>query len=380
MTFRIATFNALNLNAPGHGFIGRPDEGPFTAGTFATRTERTVAVLDRLNADIVGFQEVFSEAALKQVVARSVHLADAAVLAPGAVPVPGAVGQDGLPVSDGPYVGIASRFPILRHDSLPNFPEGLAITVPVGLHDAVETMHLLGIRGYERPLLRAEIDVPGLPGLVVLVAHLKSKRHKLLSGEDENDPVVKALGALRSLIVRAAEAAGLRAQILRERETWIDGRRRPVIVLGDLNDDLRSVTTGIILGDRPRGFFKADRADFARMTRPLMISAFDLRRMPDGTAYSYVFGGTASLIDHILLSADFAPVKGLAQRARVTATGIDKADLPEPGDRFQLPVPSDLDAEPPPDPLIDAEPKVDRDGPKQKFDHGFPFADIEVLS
>ncbi len=377
MPFRVATFNTLNLNAPGLCFVGRPDEAPFTAQTFATRKARTAAMLDKLDADIVGFQEVFSSAALTEVIAASPRMAGATLFGFGAVPIPGAAGPNGEGVSDGPYVALASRLPVLRADPVPQFPDGMAITVPVGLHDAVSEILHLGIRSYERPLLRAEIEVEGLPGLVVLVAHLKSKRGKVLAGEDENDPVVRALASLRSLIVRGAEAAALRAQVLKERDSWIDGRRRPVIVLGDLNDGLSSVTTGMILGDRPRSFFTAPREDYAQMVRTLMVSAFDLHRMSAGADYTYVFQGAGSMIDHILLSCDFVKVEGGAQRATVIRAGIENDHLDAPGTAFQIPRPAKFAPVLQTDPLLDPEPENDPRGPKQKFDHGFPFADIE---
>jgi len=48
----------------------------------------------------------------------------------------------------------------------------------------------------------------------VFVAHLKSKRGQLIDGESSSDPLAKALGSTRSLILRAAESVALRALVL----------------------------------------------------------------------------------------------------------------------------------------------------------------------
>jgi endonuclease/exonuclease/phosphatase family metal-dependent hydrolase len=392
MGFRVATFNVTNFNAAGHAFIGRDDTRPFTDAQFATKSAEITAQVQALNADLIGFQEVFSEDALRAAVAASPAMAGATVHAPLSRPVPGLTDRRGRPVSDGPHVGIASRLPITPPQMLTHFPQGLNLTIPVGLHAEVEELHLLRMRRYERPVLRAEVTVPGLPGLVVLVAHLKSKRGKVMAGEFTQDPVVEALGALRAQVVRAAEAAALRAQVVIERDTWIDGKRRPVIVLGDLNDDLDAVTTQMVLGRR---FFPtndagvAARSTYRANSRMTLFSAFEIAPPPAGQSHTYVFDGRASLIDHILMSADFAPVPG-RQRAQVTATGAFNAHLDPVAAGLVLPPVAPFDpaaiqadlaekaTRPPKDPLVEEEPDARTRSALEPFDHGFPFADIEV--
>jgi len=68
---RIATFNAYNLNAPNHRFVGRSNARHFTENRFAQQKANLVAVLETVVADVVGFQEVFSEDALREVVEAS---------------------------------------------------------------------------------------------------------------------------------------------------------------------------------------------------------------------------------------------------------------------------------------------------------------------
>ncbi|HMO71957.1 MAG TPA: endonuclease/exonuclease/phosphatase family protein [Paracoccaceae bacterium] len=385
MTFRIATFNVLNLNAEGHEFIGRRTDRPYDGTAFAAKTATIAGMLDRIGADVVGFQEVFSEAALRQVVGASPKMAGAGVFAPLAqvatgadgLPVPGLI-DPANPVSHGPHVGLATRLPLSGPvRMIAHFPEGLNLTVPAGLHRAVESLHHIGIRRFERPVLRAEIEVPGLPGLVVFVAHLKSKGPKFLAGEDVEDPLVIALGSLRSLVVRAAEAAALKGLVAEARRDWVGGHRRPVIVMGDLNDDIRAVTTGMIIGPRPFAGpgRRADRRDFARRVADLMLPAQELAA-PAGPSHTHVFDGVGSVLDLILFSVDFARVEG-HQRARVTATEVVNDHLDPPQPYSALPQPAPWESWEPKDPLPGREPSERLRSPKTGLDHGVVVAEVE---
>ncbi len=73
---------------------------------------------------------------------------------------------------------------------------------------------------FERPVLHARLRLKQGERLHVLVVHLKSKRPKFLqdaqgrTSEDTSDPDVAARATLRSLLMRAAEAAALRALVV----------------------------------------------------------------------------------------------------------------------------------------------------------------------
>jgi endonuclease/exonuclease/phosphatase family metal-dependent hydrolase len=376
---RIASFNASNLNAADADFVGRPDSAPWSAKAYATQVACLAARLTEADADIVGFQEIFAETALREVVAAS-SMADALVIAPDAVVETPAFGR---PVGQGPYVGLASRYPITAWQSLPDFPEQMQALIPTGLHGVTGEVHQIAIRQFERPVLRAEIDVPGLPGLTVFVAHLKSKGAKFMVGEDSDNPVVQALGSLRSLVVRAVEAAALRALIVQARNEWVGGRRRPVILLGDVNDDLGSVTTEILVGRRPfpnRGA-QISRYDYHHRTRDLMLSAFELVDLDPATAYSHVFDGKGAILDMVLLSADFWGRGGEA-RARVAGGRIINAHLAVPSPAFVVPEPEPLvppgTPGTPKDWLKDPEPSDRRKTPKPGMDHGVPVVEITL--
>jgi endonuclease/exonuclease/phosphatase family metal-dependent hydrolase len=281
-TLQVANCNLLNLALPGHVFY----EGQDAYDT--AEHERKLAwlggMLARLNAEVCGFQEVWHEAALKAAAARSgQHFA--AVLAPGAEQ--GAVGT--------PRLGLASKLPVDAVESIADFLPGEHVTVPeIGLHTR-----------FERPLLHATLRLRSGAPLHVLVCHLKSKRPKLLQDtegralEDRNDPAVIARGTLRSLLMRAAEAAALRRVVVDI--TARHAGNAPLVLLGDLNDGPHAVTTQIIAATQAVAYDKGAR-DTA------LYHVWDVATEPAlkrDMAYSHVHQGWPELLDQIWVSEEF---------------------------------------------------------------------------
>ena len=74
MVVKVGTFNVLNLARPGERYY--PDEKPYSAAEYEKKAAWIVGQLGRMDADLVGFQEVFHEDALRDVCARSQQFAD----------------------------------------------------------------------------------------------------------------------------------------------------------------------------------------------------------------------------------------------------------------------------------------------------------------
>jgi predicted extracellular nuclease len=267
---RFATFNVCNLAPPGARLYDNLE--PSTQEEYDAKITWTAHQVDLLAADVIGFQEVFSQAALAEVLSRTRRFREAVHV--GFDPDPGA---DKLT----PSVALVSRLPLAdTPEPLPYFPPGIAM--PAGSRDPER---------FTRPPLHAAIQLT--PGLVVdvLVVHLKSRRPDYRTGDTADDPGLFALASLRSLIRRGTEAAALRvllAQLRRE-------HGRPCVVLGDFNDVADAVTTHIVLG---LGAPAADR----------LYDACQLQRRRDHlrhVGYSNVHDGQHMTIDHILVSGEF---------------------------------------------------------------------------
>jgi Endonuclease/Exonuclease/phosphatase family len=305
---RVATFNTQLLARPGVRFH---EQLPYTPEEYAAKTGFIGGLLERGQVDIAGFQEVFHEDALREAVEKAPRLRGAYVCAPLA-------GDDGPRSGDGalsaPRVGFASRLPVTKIESIRAFPAGLGNGFAVkrdenGRQQAVP----VGISFFERPVLRAEVALPtGVP-LVVYVVHLKSRRPVVLDGEDRRDPAVRALAVVRALVQRGAEAAALRVTLSREMADRTEPR--PVMVLGDLNDELTSVTTELVRGEQPLPEslkpLMMDPGDWQRKNRRLwdlhLYAASDLQagHIKGTTLYTHIHFGDYQVLDHILFSQEF---------------------------------------------------------------------------
>jgi hypothetical protein len=65
---KVGTFNVLNLARPGEQFY--PDQRPYTLTEFDRKADWIAEQLRRMDADVVGFQEVFHAEALQEVCKR----------------------------------------------------------------------------------------------------------------------------------------------------------------------------------------------------------------------------------------------------------------------------------------------------------------------
>jgi endonuclease/exonuclease/phosphatase family metal-dependent hydrolase len=279
-TLMVASGNLLNLARPGHVFY--PNQPPYSDAEYQRKVDWLGEQLSRVNADVLGCQEVWDQSAFKAAVARS-GLRYGEVHAPGAES-----GAEGTP-----RVALATRLKLLELQSVQDFAPHERVMVPeLGEH-----------RRFERPVLQATLALRDGRPLHVLVAHLKSKRPKYLQDaqgealEDRDDPVVTARASLRSLLMRAAEAAALRGLVL----SLVQRTRDPLILLGDLNDGPHSVTSQMIAATQAVAY---DRQ--ARDTA--LFHALDVQTEPGlrrDMAYSHVYQGWPDILDQIWVSEEF---------------------------------------------------------------------------
>ncbi len=279
-TLSVATFNLLNLALPERTFYA--NQPPYSRNEYQRKVEWTGLQLARLNADVVAVQEVWDEAALAAAVASS-HLHYRAVLAPGAEQ-----GASGTPRN-----GLITRLFVEDLHTLDEFPAGMSVNVPeIGGHGR-----------FERPILKARLRTKQGQILHVLVAHLKSKRPKFLQDEngdpleDRDDPRIVARAGLRSLVMRAAEAAALRATVVE----LLRDSHEPLILMGDLNDGPHAVTTQMVAATAEVAYDRHARDTALFNAYEIQTGATLLRDV----AYSHVYQGYAEVLDQIFVSEEF---------------------------------------------------------------------------
>lgn len=275
--WKVGTFNLFNLVLPDTPYYGH---NVYDQETYEQKIAWVSGQLKAMEADVVGFQEVFHLDALREALrAAGGDYAEAAVH--------GAPGEDGKP-----FVALASTLPVREVSVHREFPPESRIEL-LGVE--------LPLDRFSRPVLRARLEMP-VGGLVdVFVVHLKSKRPEVPEGADPHDPLERAKGKVRSLTIRAAEAAALRAMLL----DAMTGGERPVVVVGDANDVRDSVTTEIVTGTPP--WHRMPRELKQRIWDRLLYDVKQVR--PRGhrhdVTYTHVHNGRHETLDHILVSQEF---------------------------------------------------------------------------
>ncbi len=276
MQIIIGTFNVMNLVLAERPFYGREK---YSKADYTKKIDWIATQLRAMNADIVGFQEVFHREALLDAVKASGIYPDAEVI----------VGSE---TGELPRSALVSRFPITHHEVLDTIPPEAQVDILPGFVPFTQ-LH--------RPILKAKVKLPGGHETVVMVAHLKSKRPITDDNVDRHEPWEATKGAVRSLLLRGAEAAALRWHILKE----IRGTRTPLIVLGDLNDADGSVTSEIIKGRSPHPRYPAHVKKEIWDIELTSCSDIQRKRSYQDVYYTHIHGSHYESLDHILVSEEF---------------------------------------------------------------------------
>lgn len=280
---RFATLNVCNLALPGLRFYDNLD--PCTSEEYDAKITWIARMLDRLDADVIGLQEIFSQAAVKDVLAKTEKYRQASHL--GIEPDP----KDGKLT---PSVALISRLPIAGAlATYTDLPRNLAVPLPE-LADSMTR--------FTRPILHAQVMISDKLAVNVFIVHLKSKRPDYRNGEGEDNQAQLGAAVLRSLIRRATEALGLRYLLT----DTMQGKREPVVMMGDFNDVATAVTTQLVMGLGRSGKNGYDD----RLFESYRIQS---RRDPTrDVGFTHMHEGNYETIDHVLVSEDFNPASRFA--------------------------------------------------------------------
>lgn len=346
--FTIASFNVKNL-------IGADKEYyqfmSYTPEEYAWKQDWMADQIVKMGADIIGFQEVFEEEALQDVMDE----ADRRGIATNEVTLPDRKKRYAKKaifrkLAYAPYTEAAIAFAPNANDGKPGQRRpGLAILSRYGFKGKPEVIQTLspalkipmrdlggGDGGHytlsrlSRPIQKVRIPV-GKRVITVFNCHLKSKLGEFITPEGADfapesdltryDAVGRAMGALRSALRRMAEAWVLRDLIITELKAG-----HPVMVLGDFNDGEHAVSSEIIAGENPfKNYSWMLRHDaqngsdrYSRDENKQIQEAVNSMRLHSAEklfvrkslrdmVYTSAFGGVFESIDQILLSRHFHP-------------------------------------------------------------------------
>ncbi|MGK5022727.1 endonuclease/exonuclease/phosphatase family protein [Janthinobacterium sp. LB2P10] len=277
---RFATFNVCNLAPAGEKLYDNLE--PLSPAQYEAKAEWTARQIDLLDADVIGFQEIFSIAALRDVLSRTRHYRDATL-----------AGYDTFDAAGRmlPTVALVSRLPLAGAGvAWENFPPG--VTVSADSHAAADNNDR-----FARAPLHVQVHLPGGQLTDVVVVHLKSRRPDYRQGDAS--AAAYALAELRSLQRRGAEAVALRVLA-----SELGRSGRPRIVLGDFNDIANAVTTSIVMGTGA----PCDAHGEMPEMRARLYDANAIQLRQDAVrhvGYTNIHNSTYMTIDHILVSEHF---------------------------------------------------------------------------
>lgn len=270
-TLKIGSFNAFNLVNANETYYGKR---VYSQADFNKKIDWQGRQLDKMGADIVGFQEIFHTEALQKVIDKSEHLRGANIVVAN-------------PTGQHPAVGFASKYPIIDTQIFEDLP-----ILDIDGQD-------IPIKKFSRPVLKAVVEIDGQP-MTFFVAHLKSKRPTFGQDVDRNDPVEQAKGSVRSLIRRSIEAVGLREILVHHAEY----SNEPMVVMGDLNDASLAVSTRVVSGTPPMRYLSFEQKKKAWDILFYHAKDIQARNSYHDFYYTHIYNGHYQALDHIMLSQE----------------------------------------------------------------------------
>lgn len=346
--FTVASFNVKNLIGPDQEYY-RFEK--YTPEEYAWKADWLADQILTMDADIVAFQEIFDEDALRNVVAET----DARGIAANDANLPDRNKQYARKaifrkLAYTPYSDAALAFAPNLSDAGPGERRpGVAVLSRLGMVGApeiiqellppleIEFHHLGGgdsgsytLKRVSRPILKVRVPVGGQV-ITIFNCHLKSKLGEFIRPHGARfSPEVdltnyeaagRSLGALRAGMRRMAEAFVLRREILAELK-----QGHPVMVMGDFNDGEHAVSSEIITGERPfknYAWMRRHDADHpneryseeeseqitedVESVRLHSAEKLFVRRSLRDMVYTSAFGGVFESIDQIYFSRHFHP-------------------------------------------------------------------------
>ncbi|MFN7010405.1 MAG: endonuclease/exonuclease/phosphatase family protein [Allorhizobium sp.] len=324
---KLATFNLYHFAAPGIFWHERKASAIYSPEQWAAKCTWISDMLARMNADIVGFQEVVSDEALQTLTEaagyRYFYTAGRPVFDP-----------DDPQVYVNATVAIASRYPFVAVNDLAGVAGIPAETV---IDEAF---------GFSRVPVEAVFDVPGIGPITVYVCHLKSQGAFVdpddidaigdWAGKIKRYYALRAVAGVDQVAKRAAEAGALYRTF---RRTLDADPEAAVVLLGDMNEDPASHTLGILTqGERVYswGSVAGDAVpeEFAYLKHVYKLyDAWNLVVTQQNTRpVTHSSFGHGSVLDYVILSNGLNP-KNPRRRGTVSKVEVFDAHFREGPER-----------------------------------------------
>ena len=255
---KITTFNLFNYLVPPGAYYDF--ENIYSFAHWQDKQHWTLKQIEASDADVIGFQEIFSADELEEQLANAGYPYFAVIDQPKV--------ESDFIYSE-PVVGIASRYPLLSISAVESDPSA---------------SKELGFT-FSRAPLHALIELPVIGKVDCVVVHFKSQRPKALSEENAS---LKQIESWRSTMQRGLEARFIDAFFAERKRT----KGYPQILMGDFNRDLNSAEFSC---------FHANNDDEARG----LSDSKSLLATETPIQATHYYGAKGSVLDYIMLSEEF---------------------------------------------------------------------------
>lgn len=289
MKIRFGTFNLYQFVEPPYSWYVKKDK--FNTQDWETKKNWIKEQLENMNCDIIGFQEVFSNTALKELVEELGFKYFKTVDVPK-------THQINKQVYTSTTVALASKYPITKIEKVKtNFL-------------SLKKHHFDKKFRFSRIPIKAYVSLPNKQEILVYVCHLKSNRlnefeyifKKEDKLKDKKTIVEKALkeGYSESLKQRLCEASSLYLDIKKSKET-------PSVLMCDLNDrefspTIDALTNKAYYYDIPKdNYFLIDAY---KLHKKKIYNPHPEQKEPKRTPTSY-YQGHGNVLDFIFVSNHF---------------------------------------------------------------------------
>ena len=299
---KLATINLYQFAEQGTYWYDRQDDNTYHSRQWKKKQRWVEQQLEAMDADVVGFQEVFSVDALENLVNRSGYPYFATTDSPKTDP------EDGE-VFISPVVAIASRYPFSKVQS-----------VPIA-HDIKENLPLNNDFKFSREPVCATVKSPDLGEVMVYVTHLKSKRpvveRNVKYPEDtpwktrfKDTLLRRSRGDVLSMLQRGLEATALYHDVIQQLPSTPQ-----IVVMGDVNDDESSSPFNALTQHQKLfdvGGIEDDewpQEDKRELHEHQLFDSFVVApNMRSKTRpYTHLHRGNPNVLDHILVSNALNP-------------------------------------------------------------------------
>lgn len=302
--FHIASYNLYQFAEPGTFWYEADETNDYEPAQWAEKLGFIRARLAEMEAAVIGFQEVFSVDAFRALLEAEGY--EVRILRPTSFET----GPNGETIWKGPNLALASRFPIRSARILTPTP-------------AIEPDGLLSPEfDYRRGVIEAEIELPFLAEpLLVYNCHFKSQGTFVDKNAVAAEPDwsarfrshlrQSALLDANQVIRRAGEAMMLYEHVMNRIAA---NPARPIVVLGDLNDEPGSFTLRILTQNERirhiggRSYVHLEATERAQRYTWQLYSAAGLAPMQDRADIpTHVGWSQSSVLDYILVSNALNP-------------------------------------------------------------------------